>query len=55
MNSKAIIWLGLGVGSAVGSLVPALWGASPFGVTSILFGALGGIAGIWGGYRLTQW
>jgi hypothetical protein len=43
-----------GLGGIVGSYVPELWGASSFSVSSLLFGAIGGIAGIWAGVRISD-
>jgi len=34
------------VGTLVGSLLPAVWGGSELSLTSVLFGAIGGIAGL---------
>ncbi len=51
---RSVISLCAVVGLTVGSYVPALWGASAFSLSSILFGALGGIAGIWIGVRLAD-
>lgn len=51
---KGIIMLGLFVGSTVGSYLPVLWGGSLFSFTSILLGAVGGLVGIWGAWKLTQ-
>jgi len=43
------------MGLLVGGYVPALaWGASDFGLQSLLFGAIGGVAGVWVGYRLSN-
>ena len=42
------------VGSSAGSYVPVLWGGSVFSASSIFFGAIGGLAGIWVGYKLAQ-
>jgi len=43
------------VGLFVGAYVPVLaWGASDFGFQSLLFGAVGGIAGVLVGQRLTS-
>jgi len=42
------------LGSWAGSYIPAIWGGSLFSLTSILFGALGGFAGIWAGYKLAR-
>ncbi len=52
MNSKALIWIGLFIGSTAGSFVPALWHAGALSVSGVLCSALGGIVGIWCGYRL---
>lgn len=52
MDSKKLIWIGMFVGSALGSYVPSLWGSGVFSFSSIIFGALGGFAGIWLGFKL---
>ena len=51
---KKMIWLGLFVGSFVGSYLPTLWGADIFSLWSIILGTVGGLAGIWLGYKLSQ-
>jgi hypothetical protein len=40
------------VGATAGGFVPELWGGSSFSLASLLFGALGGAAGVWVGVRL---
>ncbi len=50
---RSVIGLCVLVGGTVGGYVPVLWGSSSFSVTSLLFGAVGGIAGIWVGIRLS--
>ncbi len=40
-------------GLLIGGYVPALWGASAFSLWSIVFGALGGIAALWLGLKLS--
>jgi hypothetical protein len=52
MSLKTWIWLGLFVGSSVGSLLPALFGISIFSLGSSIAGAIGGLAGIWIGYTI---
>jgi hypothetical protein len=52
---KKLVYLGLFVGSTIGSYVPALWGAGVFSMSSLLFGALGGFLGIWAGYKISQY
>lgn len=42
------------VGLTIGGFVPDLWGAGMFSVSSLLFSALGGIAGVWLGVRLAN-
>jgi hypothetical protein len=42
------------LGGGVGSYVPALWGGSMLGAASLGLGVVGGIAGIWLGFRLAQ-
>lgn len=54
MESRSFIWIGMFIGSSLGSYLPALWGAGLFSLSSIIFGALGGIAGIWAGFKLGQ-
>jgi hypothetical protein len=54
MESKKIIWLGMGVGGFLGSFVPVLWGGSEFSFASIIFSAIGGFAGIWLGFKMSQ-
>ncbi len=52
---KSFIWLGLAVGSSIGSMLPLLWGGNTFSMSSILLGAVGGLLGIWGAYKLSNW
>jgi phage tail tape-measure protein len=52
MNSKSLIWIGMTIGSVAGAYLPLLWGASALSASSIILSAVGGIAGIWGGYKL---
>jgi len=54
MQSRSLIWIGLFVGSTIGGFVPELWGADFFSFSSMLLSALGGLAGIWVGYKLMQ-
>jgi hypothetical protein len=53
MDSKKMIWGGMIVGSAIGGYLPLLWGGSTFSFPSILLGALGGILGIWIGFKIS--
>ena len=49
---KSLIWIGLAVGSTLGGMIPLLWGGSALSMSSVLLSAVGGIVGIWGGFRL---
>lgn len=51
---KTFIWLGMLVGSGLGSYVPLLWGGSAFSGASILLGSLGAVLGLWAGWTLGQ-
>jgi hypothetical protein len=51
---RGVIGLCVLVGSFVGGYVPVLWGASSLGGESLLFGALGGIVGVFAGVRISE-
>jgi hypothetical protein len=50
---RSVIGLCAVIGSTVGSFVPALWGGSGLGLSSLLFGVAGGVAGVWFGARVS--
>ena len=52
--TKKFIWIGLFVGSTVGNMVPLLWGGDAISVSGFVFSIVGGILGIWFGYRVGQ-
>ncbi len=53
MSQKSIILIGMFIGSSLGGLIPALWGADLLSFSSIIFSTLGGLIGIWLGYKLS--
>jgi hypothetical protein len=53
MNSK-LIWLGMGLGSVAGSYIPALWGVDTISFSSLIFGFIGGVLGIWAACKLGE-
>ncbi len=53
--NKFIIGIGMFVGSTIGSYIPALWGGSVLSFTSIFFSVIGGLVGIWLGYRVSKY
>ena len=54
MDSKRIIYLLMFLGGTIGSYVPLLWGDGYFSMASVFCSALGGILGIWIGFKLTH-
>lgn len=54
MESKSLVWLGLALGSTVGSLIPMLWGSDMLSFYSIIFSGLGGIAGIYIFFKISH-
>lgn len=54
MSSKALVWIGMFVGSAIGSYIPNLWGNGFLTFTSVIFTAIGGLIGIWIGFGLSN-
>lgn len=51
---KFIIMSGLAVGSILGGMIPLLWGDAGLSMSSVLLGGVGGIIGIWVGYRIVN-
>lgn len=54
MNPRTLIWFGAIVGSTVGSFIPGLWGAGLFSMSSVILSTVGGIFGIWLGFKLSH-
>lgn len=52
MNRKSLVTIGMIIGSIVGGYLPTLFGVSAFSYTSVLSSGIGGILGIWIGYKL---
>jgi hypothetical protein len=50
---RRVIWLCALVGGTIGSFVPVLWGGSDMSLGSLGFGAIGGVAGVIFGARLS--
>ncbi|MDB5245097.1 MAG: hypothetical protein JWN90_202 [Parcubacteria group bacterium] len=51
---KQIVWIGLLVGSTIGGFIPELWGAGVFSFSSIILSAIGGMAGIYLGWKIAS-
>ena len=54
MSRKVLIWIGLTIGSAVGGYLPTVWGGDLISFSSVILSAIGGIVGIWLGYRFGE-
>jgi hypothetical protein len=54
MESKRVIYIGMGIGGAIGGYIPALWGDSYFSFWSVLFNAIGAVIGIYIAFKLTR-
>jgi len=52
--TKKLVWIGMFVGSTIGNMLPLVWGGDALSVSGFLLSLLGGIAGIWVGYRWGQ-
>ncbi len=54
MSPKRLIMMGMIIGSTIGSWLPTVWGAGWLSLSSVLGSVVGGLAGIWLGYRLSR-
>jgi predicted MFS family arabinose efflux permease len=52
MGPNRAVWFGMFIGSAIGGLVPELWGAEAFSYSSVLFSGIGAFAGLWIGLKM---
>jgi hypothetical protein len=51
---QELIWIGATVGSTLGGFVPSLWHASMFSMWGLVLSTIGGLVGIWIGWRIGQ-
>ena len=54
MDTKKLCYIGLFVGSTIGGYVPVLWGGEILSLAGVLCTLLGGLLGIWAGYKIGQ-
>ncbi|HEY2072083.1 MAG TPA: hypothetical protein VGG88_00770 [Gaiellaceae bacterium] len=54
MMGRGAIGMCATFGLLVGGFIPELWGASAWGIQSLLFSGLGGVAGVWAGLRIVE-
>jgi uncharacterized membrane protein YeaQ/YmgE (transglycosylase-associated protein family) len=55
MSSQPKTWIGATIGSTIGGMIPALWGAGIFSFSSIIFSAIGAIIGVYVAFKLAQY
>jgi hypothetical protein len=55
MNTKHFIWIATIICGYIGGFIPTLWGASGFSFSTIIGNTLGGILGVFIGFKLSQW
>ncbi len=54
MSTKTWVMVGMTIGSFGGSYLPVVFGVDPFSFTTILTGAVGGIIGVFIGFKLSN-
>lgn len=54
MSRKTLVMIGMVAGSLIGGYIPILWGASFLSFSSLMGNALGGLAGIFIAFKLTN-
>lgn len=52
--TKTFIWIGIFAGSTLGGFIPCMWGDDIFSVWSMVFSFVGAVAGLYGGWKLSQ-
>lgn len=53
-DMKSLIWFLAIVGTYAGAYAPLLWGGDSFSMSSVIFSAIGGLGGIWLGYKVSR-
>jgi hypothetical protein len=54
MGSKFVIYLCIFIGATIGGYIPSLWHQSLLSFWSLIFSAVGGLVGIWVGFKINQ-
>jgi|AntRauTorckE6833_2_1112554.scaffolds.fasta_scaffold11563_5 uncharacterized membrane protein YeaQ/YmgE (transglycosylase-associated protein family) len=52
MNSSKAPWIGILIGSTIGSLIPAIWGAGILSVSGVIFGVVGAFVGLYISFKI---
>ena len=54
MSQKTIIWICVGIFGTIGGFIPLMWGDSLLSFGGLLGNGIGGLFGIWVGYKINQ-
>ncbi len=54
MSRKTFIWGGLFIGSSLGGFAPNFFGAGVFSMSSVIMSAVGGVLGVFIGFKLAK-
>jgi hypothetical protein len=54
MDTRHLVWIGALVGSWLGGMVPGLWGSGMLSFGGVFFSMIGGLIGVYVGYRIGQ-
>ena len=54
MSPKVLIYIGMTIGGYVGGYIPTLWGDGYLSMSSIFLSLIGGIAGIFIGFKVSR-
>lgn len=54
MSTKTTVWIGLFIGSSLGQYLASLFNFDFFSGWAFLISAVGGLLGVWVGYRVGQ-
>lgn len=52
MSAKNLVWGGVILGSTIGGVLPYLWSGDLF--SSTIWSTVGGLAGVWAGFKLAK-
>lgn len=55
MGTKSLVTLFMFIGSLLGGYLPVLFGVNALSFTSVITSAIGGIIGVWIGYRIGEY
>ncbi|MEP7340512.1 MAG: hypothetical protein ABI977_22460 [Acidobacteriota bacterium] len=54
VSLKAMVRIGILIGSTVGGYIPVIWGAEMLSLSSLFGSLLGGLLGVWIAYKIDQ-